>query len=64
MYESGHSPSAEELRRALRRLEAALAEHDLRMAQDRGTDGIALALRRDLDLMREEAGRLRALLAP
>jgi hypothetical protein len=63
MYESGHSPSVEELRHALRRQEAALAEHDLRLAEGGGLDGIAHALRRGVDLMREEADRLRALLA-
>ena len=63
MYESGHSPSVEELRRALRRLEAALAEHELRPAEGGGLDGIAHASRHALELMREEADRLRALLA-
>lgn len=63
MYESGHSPAVAELRHALRRLDAALAEHHRRLSEGGGAEGMARALRRDLDLMREEAERLRAELA-
>jgi hypothetical protein len=63
MYESGHSPSVEELRHALRRLDAALAEHHRLLSDGLGPDAMAVALRRDMALLREEADRLRALLA-
>ena len=63
MYESGHSPSVEDIRHALRRLDAALAAHHRLLADEDGAEGLAGALRRDLDRMRQEADRLRALLA-
>ena len=53
----------EELRHALRRLDAALAEHHRLLSEGLGPDARAVVLRRDLDLMREEAKRLRAMLA-
>lgn len=63
MYESGQSPAVAELRHALRRLEAALAEHHRRLSEVGGAEGMARALRHELDLMRQEAERLRAELA-
>lgn len=63
MYESGHSPAMEELRHALQRLDAALAEHHRRLSEGGGDQGMERALRRDLQIMREEADRLRAELA-
>jgi hypothetical protein len=63
MYESGHSPAVEELQHALRRLDAVLAEHHRRLSEGGVAQGMERALRRDLQMMREEADRLRAELA-
>jgi hypothetical protein len=63
MYESGHSPSVDELRRALRSLELAVADHEERLSEGGGSEAAAFALRQHLQLMREEVERLKALLA-
>lgn len=67
MYESGHSSSREELRLALLQLEEALARHEPQVqVADRGEDTRDPALqvlRRSIRLMRQEADRLRGLLA-
>jgi hypothetical protein len=67
MDESGHSEpcSREEMRSALRRLEEALARHERQLApvaQDASNLPLQV-LRRSVAVMREEADRLRSLLA-
>jgi hypothetical protein len=68
MSESVHStlPSREELRAALRRLEEVLARHRAHLPHadaDHAGDRILHLLRRCMNLMQQEAERLRALLA-
>lgn len=66
MYESGHSsvPSPEEIRQALRRLEDALARHESHLPpESQDADPPLQILHRSVRLLREEAERLRALLA-
>lgn len=63
MYESGHSSSAEDVQAALRRLEAALSVHEREVeGADDAEPGALTALRQHLELMRDEASRLRHLL--
>lgn len=63
MYERGHSPSADDVEAALRRLDAVLSRHESEVESAKGHEPPALAaLRRHLDLMRDEAERLRSLL--
>lgn len=64
MYESGHSSRRDEVHAALRRLEAALSAHQREVDAAEGVEPAALAaLRRHLEVMRQEAERLRSLLA-
>ena len=67
MYESGQSgiPSREEMRKALARLEEALARHaqDELPAGPEAADPAWQALQRSVQIMHLEAERLRALLA-
>lgn len=63
MYESGHSSGAEDVQAALRRLEAVLSLHEREIEGAADAEPAArAALRRHLDLMRDEASRLRQLL--
>ena len=65
MYESGHI-EVPELRQALRRLEALVAEHreSLRSAADRRVaDPLLAGLQANLEMLEEEILRVRALLA-
>lgn len=63
MYESAHGPSGEDVQAALLRLETALSAHEREIDAVVGPEPAALAaLRRHIDLMREEADRLRQLL--
>lgn len=63
MYESRHSSSAEDVQAALQRLEAVLTLHEREIEGADVAEPAALAaLRRHLDLMRDEAGRIRHLL--
>jgi hypothetical protein len=65
MDEAGHSglPSRHDLRAALERLEAALARHE-RALRERLEAGLEVVppMRRSVELLRDEADRLRALL--
>jgi hypothetical protein len=65
MYESGHSgvPSREDIRQALCRLEEALARHEGQLPPEGGGDLPLEVLHRSVRLLREEADRLRILLA-
>lgn len=68
MYESGHnaSPSRDELRTALRRLEEVLLRHGRQLPppqEDRPADVLLQVLRRCRDMMQDELARLRNLLA-
>ena len=67
MYESGQSeiPSREEMRKALARLEEALARHAQEdpLAGPDAAHPALQALQRSVQIMRSEAERLRALLA-
>jgi hypothetical protein len=66
MYESGHSgfPSREDIRQALRRVEEALARHARHLPAESGAaDPPLQILQRSVGLLREEADRLRTLLA-
>ncbi|MBK6004965.1 hypothetical protein JJB11_02570 [Ramlibacter ginsenosidimutans] len=67
MYESGQSdiPSREEMRKALARLDEALARHakEVPLAGSDAADPALEALQRSVQIMRLEAERLRALLA-
>lgn len=66
MYESGHKqrPTREELRAALARVEEALARHEPVQADPDGGEDVALSvLRRSVQLLKEEADRLRRALA-
>lgn len=66
MYESGHSgvPSREDIRQALRRLEEALARHESHLPPESQDVDLPLQmLHRSVRLLREEADRLRTLLA-
>jgi hypothetical protein len=62
MYESGQNA---DLREALRRLEEALQHHgsELRTARGSASDPALQVLLRSIDMMEEEAQRLRTLLA-
>lgn len=66
MYESGQSelPSREEMRKALARLEEALARHaqEVPAADPDAADPALQALQRSVQIMRSEAERLRDLL--
>jgi hypothetical protein len=65
MCETGHSETRDELRLALLQLEEALARHEGQAAatrDDRGDPALQV-LRRSVGLMRQEAERLRAMLA-
>lgn len=53
----------EELRRALRSLELAVADHEERLSEGGGSEAAASALRQHLQVMREEIDRLKAMLA-
>jgi hypothetical protein len=67
MYESGQSqtPSREDMRKALARLEEALARHaqEEQFAESDPADPALQGLRRSMQIMRAEAERLRVLLA-
>jgi hypothetical protein len=69
MYESGQSqtPSREDMRKALARLEEALARHaqeeQFAESESDPADPALQGLRRSMQIMRAEAERLRALLA-
>jgi hypothetical protein len=68
MYESGQSeiPSREDMRKALARLEEALARHaqeELIAAGSDAADPALQGLQRSVQIMQSEAERLRALLA-
>jgi hypothetical protein len=65
MYESGHSEERAELRSALLRLDAAVARHEALLAQeDTGAPAPSLqVLRNSIAMMRQEADRLRLVLA-
>jgi hypothetical protein len=67
MYESGQSelPSREEMRKALARLEEALARHarEVPLAVSDAADPALQALQRSVQIMHSEAERLRVLLA-
>lgn len=65
MYGSEHSPSseAEELRHALRLLEAALARHRFLPPGPSGQDAARDAFARSLEMLRAEAEILRRALA-
>ena len=65
MYETGHSSSRDELRQVLAQLEAALARHEAELAAAGGAadDPALQVLQRSVRLMRQEADRLRSLLA-
>lgn len=59
----GSGSACDEMRAALRRLEEALSAHEGALAAAEGVEPAALvALRRHLDVMRQEAERLRRLL--
>lgn len=66
MYESGQSelPSRDEMRKALTRLEEALARHaqEVPIAEPDAADPALEALQRSVQIMRSEAERLRFLL--
>ena len=65
MYEPGQSDGRDELRQALAQLEAALARHEreVRAAGDRPDHPMLQVLERSVRMMRQEADRLRSLLA-
>ena len=67
MYESGQSelPARGEMRKALARLEEALARHapDEALTTSDAVDPALQALQRSVQIMRSEAERLRVLLA-
>lgn len=66
MYESGHSgvASREDIRQALHRLEDALARHEHHLPPEtQDVDPPLQVLHRSVRLLREEADRLRSLLA-
>jgi hypothetical protein len=65
MCETGHSETREDMRSALRRLEEALASHQRHLAgtADDPADLSLQVLRRSVQLMQQEADRLRRVLA-
>ena len=65
MCETGHSGTREDMRSALRRLEEALARHERHLVHsaDHPADLSLDVLRRSVQLMKQEADRLRRMLA-
>lgn len=63
MYETGQFASREELRTSLRRLEEALARHEPALGAAEGKGLPVDMLRHNVALLKEEAQRLRSLLA-
>lgn len=62
MCETGHSATAEDLRGSIEQLEQAVARHEAELAArgEAASHPSAQVLRRSVQLMREEAARLRA----
>jgi hypothetical protein len=62
MYENVHTPRVTSLRESLHLLEQALACHEPLLAAAPADDRMAAALLHSVDLLRQEAERLRVLL--
>ena len=63
MYENGHSSERKDAEKSLRLLEAALLAHEANLRADDVTHPARIALARHVQVMHEEAARLRWLLA-